>query len=121
MNYAAKLILFLVTAVLGSNVAAALVIGDWTNPTVLWGLGITLAGSLAMFLKANTPEQPNAKKVVGILTVVLLAVVDAATDHRFSPDEIVQILLVLVGALGVGPNGIRNVGDAHHAAVGKTA
>jgi hypothetical protein len=108
MQYVGKLIMFVVTAVLGSTLAASLIAGDFTSNT-LWGLLILVGGSVVMFLKANTVTQPYAKKIVGVLTVVLLAVVDAATDHHISSAEVAQILLAFVGAFSV--DAVNNVGD----------
>lgn len=102
MLYAEKALVFIVTAVLGSNVAAALIQGDWSNPTVYWGLLVTVLGSLAVFLKANTVTQPWAKKVIAVFTVVALGIVDAATDHHISAAEIAQIALAFFGAIQVG-------------------
>jgi len=102
MLYIEKALVFVVTAVLGSNVAAALIMGDWNNPTVLWGLLVTALGSLAVFLKANTPSQPWAKRVIAVFTVVALGIVDAATDHHISAAEIAQIALAFLGAVQVG-------------------
>ena len=118
-TYAAKLAVFVITAVLGSNIAAALIEGDFSNPTVLWGLLITGLGAVVMFLKANTPEQPELKKGIALFTVVALGVVAAATDHSISSAEIAQILLAFFGALQTGT--FNNVGDSFNVKTGETA
>jgi peptidoglycan/LPS O-acetylase OafA/YrhL len=113
MLYAEKAFVFVLTAVLGSNVAAALLMGDWTNPTVYWGVLITVLGSLAVFFKANTPSQPWAKRVLAVFTAVAMAIVAAATDHSISAAELAQILLVFLGAIQVGDvaNTVRAAGS----------
>lgn len=118
MQYAAKLAVFVITAVLGSNVAAALISQDFSSE-VRWGLVVTVLGAVAVFLKANTPQQPEAKKVVALLTVVVLAVVDAATDHHISSAEVAQVALAFFGALQVGY--LNNIGDFYHKEVGTPA
>jgi uncharacterized membrane protein YdbT with pleckstrin-like domain len=108
MNYAAKFVLYVLTAVLGSTAAGSLIAGDLTSD-VLWGTLVTVLGAVAVFIKANTPTQPQAKKVLALVSVVVLAVVDAATDHMITSAEWAQILLALVGAFGTG--WVNNVGD----------
>jgi hypothetical protein len=101
MRYFEKLAIFVVTAVLGSNIAAALLTKDWHSSTVLWGLLVTVLGSVVLFLKQNTPTQPLARKIIALFTVVALAIVDAATDHHISSAEVAQILLAFFGAIQV--------------------
>ncbi len=110
MRYAAKMLVFVVTAVLGSNVAAGLLSESWSDPVVLWGVGVTALGAVVMFLKANTPTQPGLKRLVGLFTVVALAIISAATDRSFSVPEIAQIIVAFVGALATGT--VENEGDA---------
>lgn len=99
--YFEKLLVYVITAVLSSNIAAALVLGDWNNPTVLWGLLVTVLGAIVVFLKQNTVTQPFAKKIIAVFVAVALTIVDAATDHHISAAEVVQIALAFIAAVQV--------------------
>lgn len=118
MQYVAKLVAFVVTAVLGSNVAVALIDRDFSSE-VKWGLLVTVLGAVVLFLKENTLEQPEAKKVIALFTVVALAVVDAATDHHISSAETAGILVAFFGALQTG--WLNNIGDNFHQKTGAPA
>lgn len=101
MQYAAKLIQYVLIAVLGSTGAAALVTGGVDNRTVVFGLIITALTAAVAFLKANTLPQPHAKAVIAVFGATVLAIVDAWTDHRITPAEWIQVLLALVGAINI--------------------
>lgn len=97
-----KFVQYVLLAVLGSTGATALILGDFTDRTVLIGLLVTALGAAGTFLTENTPSQPWAKQAVGIFTAAVLVVVDAWTDHAFSAAEVVQVLLAVLGAWQVG-------------------
>lgn len=103
-----KLIQYVLIAVLGSTGATAFITQDFSK-TVVIGLVVTALGAAGTYLTANTPSQPHAKMAVGIFTAAVLVVVDAWTDHAFTPAEIVQVLLAAAGAWQVGA--VRNTGQ----------
>lgn len=96
-----KAIQYVLIAVLGSTGATALITRDFDR-TVIIGLIVTALGAAGTYLTANTPSQPWAKQAVGVFTAAVLIVVDAWTDHTFTPAEIVQVLLAAIGAWQVG-------------------
>jgi hypothetical protein len=96
-----KLIQYVLIAVLGSTGATALITRDFDR-TVVIGLVVTALGAAGTYLAANTPRQPWAKQAVGIFTAAVLIIVDAWTDHTFTPAEVVQVILAAVGAWQVG-------------------
>jgi drug/metabolite transporter (DMT)-like permease len=102
MDYAAKLIQYVLLAVLGSTGAAALLNGGFHDRTIWIGLAITAAGAAVAFFKANTVTQPHAKQAIAIFTAGVLAVVAAWTDGRIDPSEWAQILFAVVGAVQIG-------------------
>lgn len=108
MDYAMKAIQYALIAVLGSTGAAALIAGDFGREVVI-GAVVTFAGALAVFFKANTVTQPNAKKAIAVFTAVVLAVVDAWTDGAISSAEWAAIAIAFVGAIQVGT--VANVAD----------
>jgi hypothetical protein len=108
MDYAAKAVQYALIAVLGSPLAAALISGDFSR-NVLIGAAITAAGALAVYFKANTVTQPNAKKAIAVFTAVVLAVVSAWTDGLITASEWAAIAIAFVGAVQVGT--VANVGD----------
>lgn len=111
MLYARKAILFVITAVLSTNLVAFAVRGEWTVEN-WWTLGITSLGALIVFLKRNSIEDPEAKYWVALFVPVLLAIQAAISDSTFSADEVAPILLALVGAFQV--RAATNVGDDFH-------
>lgn len=111
MLYARKAILFVITAVLSTNLVAFAIRGEWTVEN-WWTLGITSLGALIVFLKRNSIEDPEAKYWVALFVPVLLAVQAAISDSAFSADEAAPILLALVGAFQV--RAATNVGDDFH-------
>lgn len=97
-----KLLQYVLIAVLGSTGATALITRDFSDPTVLIGLGVTIVGALGVYFTENTPQQPWAKQAAAILTAAALVVVAAWTDQKFTPEEFVQVLMAAVAAWQVG-------------------
>lgn len=100
LSYAKKTALYILTTVVGSNIVALALRGEWTAD-LFWGFAITALGAVAVFFKTNTPDDPAAKFWIALCIPVLLAVETAITDHRFTADDVAPILVALVGALQV--------------------
>lgn len=109
MQYARKAILYVLTTVLGTNLAAFALRGEWTSDNS-WTLGITVLGAVLVYLKANTPDDPHAKYWLALIIPGLLAIQAAISDSTFTADEVAPILLAFLGALQV--RDAANVGDA---------
>lgn len=107
--YARKTILFALTAVLGTNLTAYLIRGEW-DADCWWTLGITIVGAIAVYFKSNTPEDPHAKYWVALFTPGLLALQLAISDASLTADEVAPILLAIIGAWQVRE--AANIGDA---------
>ena len=109
MQYARKAILYVLTTVLGTNLAAFALRGEWTSDNS-WTLGITVLGAVLVYFKANTPDDPHAKYWLALIVPGLLAIQAAISDSTFTADEVAPILLAFLGALQV--RDAANVGDA---------
>jgi hypothetical protein len=96
-----KLIQYVLIAVLGSSSGTVLVTREFDRTTVIT-LIVTALGAVGVFLTKNTPTQPWAKQAVGIFTAAVLVVTSAWTDHAFTAEEIVAVLLAALGAWQVG-------------------
>lgn len=97
-----KALYFTLVAFVGSAGASLFLPGAFDGKQNLINLGVLLVGAIAVAVKKNTPTQPWAKAVVASFTAAALVVSAAWVDHRFSPEEMSQILLALLGAGGVG-------------------
>lgn len=64
----------------------------------LIAVGVT---ALAVYAKANTPDQPWAKTVVAVFGAAVTVFASAATDGRIDSTEWVQIALAIFGAIQV--------------------
>ena len=115
MQYARKAILYVLTTVLGTNLAAFALRGEWTSDNS-WTLGITVLGAVLVYFKANTPDDPHAKYWLALIVPGLLAIQAAISDSTFTADEVAPILLAFLGALQV--RDAANVGDALDRAAG---
>lgn len=100
MDYARKTILFVLTSVLGTNLVALALSGKW-NSDSWWTLGITIVGAVIVFLKQNTPTDPEAKYWIALFVPVLLGVQAAISDSQFTAEEVSPILIALIGAFQV--------------------
>lgn len=78
----------------------AVMVRDGLTTSELISLTVLAAGSVAVFLKNNTPTQPAAVAVVAIFTAVTTAVTAAWTDGVITPEEWATIALAFLGALG---------------------
>jgi hypothetical protein len=96
-----KLVQYILIAVLGSTGGTALVTREFDR-TVVITLVVTALGAAGTYFTRNTPTQPWAKQAVGIFTAAVLVVVAAWTDHVFTAEEIVGVLLAALGAWQVG-------------------
>ena len=113
LNYAKKAVLFVITAVLGTNLTAFAIRGEWTMDNT-WTLLITVVGAIGVYFKSNTVDDPQAKYWIALFVPVLLAIQAAIGDRTFGAEEVAPILLALVGAFQVKAAG--NVGDDYDAA-----
>lgn len=114
LNYAKKAVLFVVTAVLGTNLTAFAIRGEWTMDNT-WTLLITVVGAIGVYFKSNTVDDPQAKYWIALFVPVLLAIQAAIGDRAFGAEEVAPILLALVGAFQVKAAG--NVGDDYEVAL----
>lgn len=113
-DYAKKAILFVITAVLGTNVASFALRGDWTIDQT-WTLVITVVGAVLVFVKANVPSDPEAKTWIAYFVPAVLALQAAISDSSFTADEAAPILIALIGAFQV--QRAKNVGDHYESGV----
>ena len=114
LNYAKKAVLFVITAVLGTNLTAFAIRGEWTTDNT-WTLLITVVGAIGVYFKSNTVDDPQAKYWIALFVPVLLAIQAAIGDRAFGAEEVAPILLALVGAFQVKAAG--NVGDDYEIAL----
>jgi membrane-bound ClpP family serine protease len=98
-NYAAKFLLYVLTAVVGS-VVAAYADGHITGSEG-WNVLVLVLGAAAVFLKSNTPTQVAAKEVVALFVAGVTVLVSAWSDNHVSPEELTQIILAVLGAATV--------------------
>lgn len=108
MDYAKKLILFVITGVLGTNVMEYALRGEFAAEQ-WWTVAITVIGAVLVFVKANTAADPHAKYIIALFVPVLLAIQGAISDSSLTAAEVAPILIALVGALQV--KAAKNVGD----------
>ena len=73
LNYAKKAVLFVVTAVLGTNLTAFAIRGEWTMDNT-WTLLITVVGAIGVYFKSNTVDDPQAKYWIALFAPALLAI-----------------------------------------------
>jgi len=59
-------------------------------------------GAAVVYAKANTVTQPWAKAAVAVFTAGATVLVSAWTDQAVSAEEVVQIVLAILGAFQVG-------------------
>jgi hypothetical protein len=64
----------------------------------LVAVGLT---ALAVYAKANTPDQPYAKAAIAVFGAAVAAFASAVTDGHIDSTELVQIGLALFGAIQV--------------------
>lgn len=93
----AKFLQYLVISVLGSA-GVSLVTGNGLN----WNTLVLAIGAAAVYFKANTVSQPWAKAAVAVFTAGAAVLVSAWTDQVVSSEELVQIILAVLGAVQVG-------------------
>lgn len=108
MEYAKKAVLFVITAVLGTNVTEFALRGEFAAQQ-WWTVAITVIGAVLVFVKANTPTDPHAKYWVALFVPVALAIQSAISDSSLTAAEVAPILIALVGAFQV--KAASNVGD----------
>lgn len=108
MEYAKKAVLFVITAVLGTNVTEFALTGSFAAEQ-WWTVAITVVGAVLVFVKSNTVADPQAKYVIALFVPVLLAVQSAISDSSLTAAEVAPILIALVGAFQV--KAAKNVGD----------
>lgn len=96
-----KLIQYVLIAVLGSSSGTVLVTREFDKTTVIT-LVVTALGALGVFWTKNTPSQPWAKQAVAVFAAAVLVLTSAWTDHVFTAEEIVAVLLAALGAWQVG-------------------
>jgi hypothetical protein len=85
--------------VLGSS--AALFTADGWAGAAKWNVLIFAIGAVVVRLKANTPTQPLAKLLVGLLVAGAAVLSSAWTDGRIDAVEVQQIVLAVLGAASV--------------------
>lgn len=110
MEYAKKAVLFVITAVLGTNLVEYGLRGEWAEDQ-WWTLAITVVGAVLVYVKGNTPSDPQAKYWIALFVPVVLAVQTAISDSSFGPEELAPVLIALVGAFQV--RAAKNVGDQY--------
>lgn len=108
MEYAKKAVLFVITAVLGTNVTEFALNGEF-RAEQWWTIGITVLGAALVFVKENTATDPHAKYWIALFVPVALAVQGAISDSNLTAAEVAPILIALFGAFQVKAAG--NVGD----------
>lgn len=97
MNGIVKFVNFVVIAVLGSA-GVSVVTGNGLN----WNTAVLALGAAALFFKSNTVSQPWARMAIAVFTAGVTVLVSAWTDQVVSAEEVVQILLAVLGAVQVG-------------------
>jgi hypothetical protein len=97
MTGIAKFVQFVLIAVLGSA-GATIVTGNGLN----WNTLVLLIGAAVLFFKKNTVTQPWARAAIAVFTAGATVLVSAWTDQVVSAEEVVQILLAVLGAIQVG-------------------
>jgi ABC-type Fe3+-siderophore transport system permease subunit len=99
-NYAAKFFNYVLIAVVGTLVAG---LSDWhlTSDEIV-NILILAGGAAAVYLKANTPEQPWAKMLVAVFVAGVTVLVSAWSDYHISGEELTAIILAVLGAIQVG-------------------
>ena len=116
MDYAAKFIQYVILAVLGSAAGGALIDGGFKDKTLWYGVIVVAIGAATVYFKANTVTQPHAKTAIAIFTAGALVLVSAWSDQRITTQEVVQIIMAVIGAVQIGR--VENVGDNYHRSVG---
>jgi drug/metabolite transporter (DMT)-like permease len=95
-----KLVQFVLLAVVGGT-GAALFDGHGLSRGELANIAVLVVTAVSVYLARNTPEQPWAKTAVAVLGAGVAVLTSAWSDHRISPAEIQQIVLAVLGAIGV--------------------
>jgi drug/metabolite transporter (DMT)-like permease len=95
-----KLVQFVLLAVVGGT-GAALFDGHGISHAELANIAVLVVTAVAVYFRANTPEQPWAKTAVAVLGAGVAVLTSAWSDHHIAPVEIQQIVLALLGAIGV--------------------
>lgn len=96
-----KLVQFVLIAVVGGT-GAALFDGHGISGAELANIVVLAVTAVSVYFVANTPEQPWAKTAVAVLGAGVTVLTSAWSDQRLSPTEIQQIVLAVLGAVGVG-------------------
>lgn len=96
-------------AVLAAVLAAVLpgLTGDTFGLVELVNVTILAAGAIQVFNAGNLPSFRYAKTVAAAVAALGVVFISAWTDFRISPAEVVQMILAVLGAVGVAtvPNG----------------
>ena len=87
LNYSKKAVLFVITAVLGTNLTAFAIRGEWTTDNT-WTLLITVVGAIGVYFKSNTVDDPQAKYWIALFVPVLLAIQAAIGGNIIARESI---------------------------------
>jgi drug/metabolite transporter (DMT)-like permease len=96
-----KLAQYVLIAVVGGT-GAALFDGRGLSKSELANIAVLAVTAVSVYFARNTPTQPWAKTAVAVLGAGVAVLTSAWSDHRISPVEIQQIVLAVLGAIGVG-------------------
>lgn len=95
-----KLVVYVATAVIGGT-GAALFDGHGITHAELANIAVLVITAISVYYATNSPTQPWAKTVTAVLGAAVTILTSAWTDRNISPAEWQQIILAVLGAIGV--------------------
>lgn len=98
MKYAKFLLAAAATAITG--IVGAMTDGLITSPEWV-NVAIMFVGSLGVLTSPNIPGAKYTKSVLAALTAVLVLLVSYIADNRLSVEEILQLVVAALGAVGI--------------------